>query len=187
MLGMLFWHQGLNESTSAVEGPQYSLHAIYCGTKNPAPTLNPPIPVARSRRIVVIRNSYLSEMRALRASSSSSKPLRIPLLRNVVAMPNDMPDVMMNRSCQAAVWPFELKLFANKSTPQKVKRAQELSAYGAERKRPAGDTTCRSAAVRANPDGWLGKTVMPRAKTANTERRCATWAMSIPRRASSPS
>lgn len=160
---------------------------MYCGSINPAPTLNPPRPVARSRRIVLIRKPYLSEMRTLNASSSRSRPLRIPLLRKVEAMPNDMPERKVSRSCHGVDCPFVGKLFANKSTPEKVRRAQELSAYGAERNSPAGDIMCSKAAVRAKSDGWLGKTVMPRANTTSTERRCATWAITTPTRASIPS
>ena len=187
MLGMVFWHQGLNELASAFNCPQYSFHAMYCGSKNPAPTLRPPSPVARRRWIVVKRKPCLSEIRTLKASSSKSRPLRIPLLRKVVAMPNDMPDSRTSRSCPTVGWPFEAKLFANKRTPKRVRRAQELSAYGAERKSPAGDIICRKAAVRANPDGRLGKIVMPRAKRTSTERRCATWAMATATSASRPS
>ena len=89
-------------------------------------------------------------------------------------MPNNMPDNRTSKSCPIVGWPFEAKLFANKSTPEKVRRAQELSAYGAERKIPAGDIICRKAAVRVNPGGELGKTIMPRAKRTSIERKCAT-------------
>jgi hypothetical protein len=153
----------------------------------PVATLNPPKPVATSRRTVVTRKLCIKEKRTLKASSSNSKPLRIPLLRKVVAMPNDTPDSRTRRSCPIVGCPFEAKLFANKSTPEKVRRAQELSANGAERKSPAGDIICRKAAVRENPDGRLGKILMPRPKRTSTERRCATWAITTPTRASSPS
>ena len=116
---------------------------------------------------------YVREKRILKASSSNSKPLKIPLLRKVVAMLNDMPDSRISRSCPIVGCPFEAKLFANKSTPEKVRRAQELSAYGAERKSPAGDIMCRKAAVRANPEERLGKILMPRPKRTSTARRCA--------------
>jgi hypothetical protein len=136
---------------------------------------------------VVIWKLCIREKKILKASSSNSKPLKIPLLRQVVAMPNDMPDSITSRSCQTVGCPFKARLFANRSTPEKVRRAQELSAYGAERRSPAGDIICRKAAVRANLELELGKMVTPRAKRTSTERRCATWAITTPTSASNPS
>ena len=184
MLGMGFWHHGRSEVTSALDSPQYSLHAMYCGSKNPAPTLSPPRPVASSRRTVENRKPCFNEKRTLKASSSKSRPLRIPLLRKVVAMPNDTPERMMSRSWRVVDWPFAARLFANRRRPEKLRRAHGLSAYGAERKIPAGEIICSKAAVSANPGGWLGKKMSPRARTTSTERRCATWAMTIPTTAS---
>jgi len=161
---------------------------MYWGTMKPAPTLKPPKPVATSRRIVVSRKPRRKEKRSPKASSSSSKPLRIPLLRKVVATPNVIPESNTRRSLPILGRSFRPTILLTKSKmPENDKRAQGLSAYGAERKSPAGEKMCKKAAVRANGGLRLGNMIVPRAKSTRTDSRWATWAMTTPTRASRPS
>lgn len=87
---------------------------------------------------------------ARKASSSSRRPLRIPLLRRVVAIPNEIPDISTRRSCLIEGRFRDPRLFVNNQQPKKLKRAHELSAYGAERKIPAGDMMCKKDAPMGN-------------------------------------
>lgn len=48
------------------------------------------------------------------------------------------------------VCPSNAKLLMNAKHPAKANRAQEVSAYGAERKIPAGEITWRAAVLKAN-------------------------------------
>jgi hypothetical protein len=61
----------------------------------------------------------------------------------------------------------------NKRHPTKLNNAQELSAYGAERKRPAGEIICKEAAVKASHAEGSAKTAEVSPNKTGTENRCA--------------
>ena len=61
----------------------------------------------------------------------------------------------------------------NRRQPTKLSRAHELSAKGAERKRPAGEIMCSEAAVKAYSGGKPGKTTRDKLNSANTESKWA--------------
>lgn len=66
-----------------------------------------------------------------------------------MAMPNVMPDASTRKSRLMVGFPSDTKLFVKSRLPKKLKSAQELSAKGAERKRPAGEIMWRKAVVKA--------------------------------------
>ncbi len=142
MLGSILSHHGL--CTLLLDCPQYSEYAMYCGSRNPAATATPPSPVVNRWRTVLRWKSCLRKESVRNASSSKRIPLSNPLLRKVVATPNSTPDASTNRS---RLREFGPKLFAKSRNPEKVRSAHELSAKGAERKRPAGEIICKAAAV----------------------------------------
>jgi hypothetical protein len=65
------------------------------------------------------------------------------------------------------------KTFGEQKHPTKLNKAQELSAYGAERKRPAGEMMCNEAAVKASQGEGSEKTAEVRLNSTSTESRCA--------------
>lgn len=77
------------------------------------------------------------------------------MLLNVVASPNSKPEPITSKSCVADVDLLTLRLLVNKRQPAKLSKAHELSAYGADRKMPAGDIICSEAVVKAKPKDWV--------------------------------
>lgn len=114
-------------------------------------------------------------------------PLSIALLRRVVAAPNTTPATRTRRSWPVVDVPDEGRLLAKSRQPKKDSRAQELSAKGAERKRPAGERMWRMPEVRANPElAEVGKMATVKANSVNIESRWAVWAISMATRLSKP-
>jgi hypothetical protein len=107
----------------------------------------PPTPVAARRWIGAKRRHPFIEKIILTASSRKRIPFRTPLLRMVVANPRTKPEATIETSCNGASCPLIRKLRAKRRYPKNVNNAKVLSPYGEERKRPAGDTTCRQAAM----------------------------------------
>ena len=168
MLGRVLSHHGL---AVRCEFPQYSVYAIYCGNRKPTATLRPPRPAAISRRNEPILNPDFRLHKVLNASSSKSRPLRMPLLRKVVAIPKHTPERSTRKSWLALMGLFPPRLLVNRRHPVKLNNAQEPSAKGAERNRPAGDITCSEAVVKANPEDAVGKTAKVRLNSTSTESR----------------
>ena len=91
------------------------------------------------------------QIRVLNASSRKRSPLSNALLLNVVAIPNNTPEMRTRRSrLKVLLLAPGPKLFVNRKIPRKVNKAQELSAHGADRNMPAGDMMCRRAVTNAN-------------------------------------
>lgn len=98
--------------------------------------------------------------------------MRIPLLRRVVAAPNTTPERRSRISWVIMAVPDWGRLLVKRRLPRKDRKAQELSAYGAERKRPAGDRMWRMPADRANPEvEELGKMTRVRWNKVKTASR----------------
>lgn len=98
----------------------------------------------------------------------------MPLLRKVVAIPNNTPDVKRYKSWVAVDCPPRQRLLTNNKHPAKVRAAQELSAYGEERNKPAGEIIWSRAAVKAKPGAALGNMAKESSKMRKTELK---WAM----------
>jgi len=78
-------------------------------------------------------------------------PLRRPLLRTVVANPNDSPAAIVEASRFHCLRGLSLKCAAAyKYIPVKLSNENRLSAYGAERKIPAGEMIWKAAAKNEN-------------------------------------
>lgn len=83
-------------------------------------------------------------------SKANGVPLSRPLVRKTVAMPKTRPERSVRASRESSdVVAVPVQLATSNSHPTKVSRAKGLSAYGADRNRPAGDRMCRRAAQRA--------------------------------------
>jgi hypothetical protein len=121
-----------------------------------------------------MQTPFFKLQRTLKASSSNRRPLSIPLLRKLVEIPNKTPDRTRRLSCLVdVVCPSKAKLFANAKHPAKANKAQEVSAYGAERKTPAGEITWRAAVLKANLVVDLENTSIVSLNTTRTARRWA--------------
>lgn len=98
--------------------------------------------------------------------------MRIPLLRKVVAAPNMIPDRISKKSPEAEVRPLLLpKLFTKFKQPANERKAHELSAYGPDRNRPAGEIMCNAAAVKAILPDARPNTANVSLKSTITEKR----------------
>lgn len=71
--------------------------------------------------------------------------------------------------------------------PAKPNSAHELSAYGAERNKPAGEMTCKAAEIKANLVVQVGMTAGVSLNSKSTESKCDEWAMRTAKKLSKPS
>lgn len=144
MLGSALLHQGRKASLPGFA--QKVKYAESWGATKPTAIAEPPM-MSASRRLMLV-NVGGEDVTSTASATTKGIPLNKPLLRNAQDKPNHSPDEIKLASwarwrCLESSRPLERKRY-----PRNDKRVNVLSAYGAERKRPAGETMCRSDATK---------------------------------------